>query len=164
MSKTNWITMTGYLEYARVFEENIDNHEFHQHVGGQYNVNFYPETEEDIEKFFDAGAPKAVNGHKTLKEGTEGLGLGKYFRLKRNNNHPTFENYGGAPKVFDFTEGESTKRWTFEDGELGNGTKAVVKVSVFKGDKGSIVRLERLAVLEHVAWEREEFDDGVDRF
>jgi hypothetical protein len=34
-----------------------DNMEFHGKTEGQYNMNFYPESEDDFERFFAAGAP-----------------------------------------------------------------------------------------------------------
>ena len=52
MAKTTTVMMTGFVEYARVFEENMDdNMDFHAKTEGQYNVNFYPESDEMFEKF-----------------------------------------------------------------------------------------------------------------
>ena len=131
MAKTNFITMKGFVEYARVFPQNMDdNMDYHEKTEGQYNVNFYPANEKEMQKFFDGGAPQSTMGHDTIKMGNSELAMGKYMKLKRPNKHPSgIEDFGGAPMVFDFREGESTKRWDFEeDGELGNGTEVVVKV------------------------------------
>lgn len=166
MAATKFITMTGYVEYAKVFAENMDdNMDFHEKTQGQFNVNFYPETENDFKAFFDAGAPESAMGHDTIKMGNSELALGKYLKLKRPNVHPSgIEAFGGAPKVFDFREGESTKQWDFaEDGELGNGSKVKVKVSIYGSGPRASIRLERIAVLEQKVYTREE-DDGVERF
>lgn len=153
MAKTKTVAMTGFLEYARVFPENMDNGEFHEATEGQFNVNFYPETEADFDAFFENGAPTSSMGHDTIKLGRD-FGMGKFLKLKRPNKHRSgIEDFGGAPAVFDFTNGESTKRWTFEDGELGNGTKAVVKVSIYGEGARASIRLEKIAVLEHVEFD-----------
>jgi len=120
MAKTTVIAMTGFIEYARVFTDNMDaNMDFHAKTEGQYNVNFYPETDEDFDKFFGAGAPPSAMGHDTIKVGNSELASGKYLKLKRPNKHPSgIEDCGGAPLVFDFREGESTKKWSFSEAPL----------------------------------------------
>lgn len=166
-TKTKLIAMTGFVTYAKVFNENMDdNMDFHEKTEGQFNVNFYPETEDDFKTFFAAGAPETSMGHNTVKLGDESIGMGKYIKLKRPNKHPSgIEDFGGAPLVFDFTEGESLKKWSFtDDGELGNGTKVVVKVSIFGEGSRASIRLERMAVLNHVVYDGVKADDGVDRF
>lgn len=166
-TKTKLITMTGFVTYAKVFVENMDdNMDFHEKTEGQFNVNFYPETEDDFKTFFAAGAPETSMGHNTVKLGDESIGMGKYIKLKRPNKHPSgIEDFGGAPLVFDFTEGESLKKWSYtDDGELGNLTKVVVKVSIFGEGSRASIRLERMAVLNHVVYDGVKADDGVDRF
>lgn len=156
MAKTTTVMMTGFVEYARVFEENMDdNMDFHAKTEGQYNVNFYPESDEMFEKFFAAGAPMATMGHDTIKMGNSELALGKFLKLKRPNKHPSgIADFGGAPLVFDFRDGESTKKWNFaEDGELGNGTKVHVKVSIYGTGQRASIRLERIAVIDQVIFE-----------
>ena len=63
----------------------------------------------------------------------------KVFKLKRPHVHPSgIEDFGGAPKVLDFTQGQGEKLWDFDvDGALGNGTKAKVKASIYVPEKGS---------------------------
>lgn len=149
--KTTIVTMTGFIEYARVFPENMDNGDYHEKTQGQYNCDFYPETTGGFEAYFQAGAPVSSMGHDTIKIGNPELGTGKYLKLKRPNVHPVVAEWGGAPTVFDFREGESLKKWSVEDdGELGKGTKATVKVSVWTDGKKSIQRLEKMAVHELV--------------
>ena len=166
-NKTQLIAMTGFVTYAKVFNENMDdNMDFHEKTEGQFNMNFYPETEEDFKTFFAAGAPETSMGHNTVKLGDESIGMGKYIKLKRPNKHPSgIEDFGGAPLVFDFTEGESLKKWSFtDDGELGNGTKVAVKVSIYGEGSRASIRLERIAVLNHVVYDGVKVDDGVERF
>lgn len=58
--------------------------------------------------------------------------------------------------IFDFREGESMKKWRMEEqGELGNGTKALVKVSIYGSGPRASIRLEKLAVLELVEYDSE---------
>lgn len=149
--KTTIVSMTGFVEYARVFPENMDNGDYHQKTQGQYNCNFYPETTEGFEAYFKAGAPVSSMGHDTIKIGNPEIGTGKYLKLKRPNVHPIVAEWGGSPTVFDFREGESLKKWSMsDDGELGNGSKVTVKVSVWTDGKKSIQRLEKIAVHELV--------------
>ena len=147
--KTTEVAMTGFLEYARVFTGNMDdNMDYHEKTQGQFNVNFYPETNEGFEAFFQAGAPTASMGNDTIKIGNASVATGKFLKLKRPNKHPSgIEDFGGAPVVFDFREGESLKKWSMdEDGELGNGTKATVKVSIYGEGPRASIRLEKIAV------------------
>mgnify|MGYP003640128568 CR=1 FL=1 len=154
--KTAMVTMTGFLQYARVFTGNMDdNMEHHEKTEGQFNVNFYPETNEGFEAFMSAGAPAASMGHDTIKIGNPEFGTGKYLKLKRPNKHPAgIEDFGGAPTVFDFREGESMKKWDMgTDGELGHGTKATVKVSIYGEGPRASIRLEKIAVHELVEFD-----------
>ena len=152
--KTTTVTMMGYLEYARLFPENMDNGDYHEKTRGQFNCNFYPETQEDYKAYFAAGAPVSSMGHDTIKPGSPEIGQGTYLKLKRPNVHQTVKDWGGAPAIFDFREGESLKKWSFEDdGELGNGTKVTVKVSVWSDGKKSIQRLDKVAILELVEFD-----------
>ena len=149
--KTTIVSMTGFVEYARIFPENMDDNEYHEKTQGQYNVNFYPETTDGFEAFFQAGAPVSSMGHDTIKIGNETLGTGKFLKLKRPNVHAFASEWGGSPTVFDFREGESLKKWSMtDDGEVGNGSKVTVKVSVWADGKKSIQRLEKIAVRELV--------------
>ena len=166
MAQTKYVTMTGFVDYARVFPQNMDdNMDYHADTQGQYNMNFYPESDADLETFFEAGAPESSMGHDTIKIGDPEIAMGKYIKLKRPHVHRSgIEAFGGAPEIFDFREGESTKQWDYEeDGELGSRSKVKVKVSIFGSGARATIRLERIAVLELNVWERPE-DDGVDRF
>ena len=151
--KTTLIGMTGFVEYARVFKENMDNSDYHVKTHGQYNVNFYPDSMEGFEDYFEGGAPVSAMGHDTIKIGNSELGTGKFLKLKRPNVHSFAEEWGGPPTVFDFRNGVSMKKWDFAaDGEIGNGSKVIVKVSIWSDGKKSIQRLEKLAVVELVEY------------
>ena len=145
--KTTIVSMTGFVEYARVFPDNMDDNDYHEKTQGQFNCNFYPESNEGFEAYFQAGAPVSSMGHDTIKLGNEAIGTGKFLKLKRPNVHAFAPEWGGAPTVFDFREGESLKKWSMaDDGEVGNGSKVTVKVSVWSDGKKSIQRLEKMAV------------------
>ena len=169
MSKqTKYFKMTGFVDYAKVFAENMDdNMDFHGATQGQFNMNFYPETEEEMQKFFDNGAPQSAMGHDTIKIGDPEIGMGKYFKLKRPNVHKSgIDDFGGPPKIFDFREGESVKQWDYnneDDGEIGSRSKVIVEVSIWGTGGTAVIRLEKIAVLELNKWEKPE-DDGIERF
>lgn len=154
-TKARYVVMEGYLEYARVFQENMDsNPEFHP--TGQFNMNFYPATEEDLQKFWDSGVPQSFRGNSRLKtpKTGEGYGIGKFIRLKRDNVSRVAEELGGPPQVVFWTEESMGAPWSFtEDGELGNGTKALVKVVVYGSGDRTGHRLEKVGVKEHVPYE-----------
>ena len=154
MSKTTqYVEATGEIYYARVFPQNIDDAEFHQDKGGQYNCVFIPADDSQMSKLTDAGFPESIMNYAQIKE-YEVAGGRKGMKLKRNNKHPKIEDFGGAPKVLDWTNGRGSKPWDFDtDGALGNGTKVTVKVSIYTGGRSPITRLEGVAVLDHVEYE-----------
>ena len=154
MSKTTqYVEATGEIYYARVFPQNIDDAEFHQDKGGQYNCVFIPSDDSQMSKLTDAGFPESIMNYAQIKE-YEVAGGRKGMKLKRNNKHPKIEDFGGAPKVLDWTNGRGSKAWDFDtDGALGNGTKVTVKVSIYTGGRSPITRLEGVAVLDHVEYE-----------
>ena len=153
---TNYITASGELFYAKVFPQNKDVSEWSVKTDGAYNTVFIPDSEEELNKFLDAGFEKESMGNQMIKEYSAAGGrLG--IKLKRPHVHPSkIVNFGGAPKVLDFTQGQSEKLWDFDvDGPLGNGTKAKVRASIYVPEKGSknkgtTTRLEAIAVTEHV--------------
>ena len=109
-AKARVIVMKGFVEYARVFKENMDsNPDFHP--TGQFNMNFYPETEADLQMYWDAGVAEEFRGHKRLKDprSGDGYGIGQYIRLKRDNVNPIAETLGGAPQVVNWSGDELTK-------------------------------------------------------
>ncbi len=164
-------TMEMVLEYAKVFPENADmgnpdGPRAAQAVaqkGGQYVVNGYFTSEEQIQQLVEDGLDLHPMNSDRIKQGNEEFGIGKFMQLKRpvpdnikvfeNKNGPVEVNYGGPVGVVDLTQGAENKRWwSFEDdGPLGNGTKAMVQFEVYS--RGAGVRLKNIGVTEHVPYE-----------
>ena len=164
-------TMEMVLEYAKVFPENPDmgdpeGSRAAQNVakkGGQYVVNGYFTSQEQINQLLEEGLDPMPMNNARIKEGREEFGIGKYMVVKRDledniktfeNKHNTVEvNYGGAPGVVDLRNGPEDKRWwSFEDdGPLGNGTVAMVQFETYSNGAG--VRLKNIGVLELVEYE-----------
>jgi hypothetical protein len=162
-------TMDMVLEYPKVFEENRDMGGDKNSAAkkaarhnGQYVVNAYFTSEEQIEELLQAGMDPKPLGNDRVKEG-HSFGIGKFVKLTRMHDHKmTFSDkngketevdFGGAPKVVNLTNGAENKTWWSleEDGELGNGTRAKVQFETYS--KGAGVRLIAIAVTDHVAWE-----------
>lgn len=157
-------TMEMVLEYAKVFPENADmgnpdGSRAAQAVyqkGGQYAVNAYFTSEDQIQKLLDDGLdPRPMNNDR-IKEGQEEFGIGKFIALKRpvpdniktfeNKNGTTEVNFGGAPGIVDLRNGSDGKRWWSleDDGPLGNGTRAMVQFETYS--QGAGVRLKNIGV------------------
>ena len=129
-AKTKYGVFKGQLYYARVFKDNMDDSEFHEKTQGQYNVMFVPEDDKTLD----------------YADGKKGM------KLKRPNVHPSgYEGLGGAPEI---TKGATNVPWDFtKDGALGNGTTAMVKISIYGEGTTASVKLEKVGVLEHVPYE-----------
>mgnify|MGYP006132117149 CR=1 FL=1 len=162
-SRARTVVMNGFVEYARVFRENMDSNPDY-HPTGQYNMNFYPKTQEDLDLFWAAGVEKEFRGFKRLKESSgDGYGIGSYIKLKRDNLNPIAESLGGPPLVVDWSGDALNKgaHWDFEGmGEIGNGSEVRVRVLVYgEGDRtGS--RLEKVGVIDLVRYESTLCEDG----
>lgn len=155
------------LDYAKVFEEDRDMGSDDNDKGrkianhnGQCVINGYFTDESQIQSLLDGGMQPAPLGHPRVKEGDPELGIGKYMQIARpfdnvktftdKQGNPKEVDYGGAPKVIDYTQGEQNKSlWTFDErGSLGKGTKAVVQFETYFN--GSGVRLLAIAVTDFV--------------
>ena len=155
------------LDHARVFEEDRDMGNDDNNAGrkvashnGQCAVNGYFTDEAQIQKLIDAGVNEENLGYARFKDGDPELGIGKYMKITRPfDNVKTFKDkkgneqvvdFGGAPTVIDYTQGEENKAlWSYEkQGSLGKGTRAMVQFEDY--GNGSGVRLIALAVLEFV--------------
>lgn len=153
--------LEGYVTFAKVFPENMDKGDFHIKKGGAYITNFYYKNEEDTQKLKDAGVPEEQLGWATFREDEEGPGIGVYTKLKRNHKGGFITDdgediFGGPPKIYDWTDGPSAKEWSYEeDGELGNGTEVVVIVQFWQTKNGKGLRLDQIAVVDHVVWDKE---------
>jgi hypothetical protein len=159
MSKSKYVEATGEVYYARVFPQNMDDGEYHLATEGSYNCIFIPNDKDELGKLMAAGFPEVSNNYKMVKE-FDFAGGRKGMKLKRPNKHSSgIEDFGGAPKVLNWTEGRGSKPWDYDiDGALGNGTKVAVKVSIYSGGKSPSVRLEGVAVVDHVPHEQAEKD------
>lgn len=169
------------LEYAKVFPENADYGDENASPksaaggiyakGGQTVVNAYFTSEADKNKLIEAGLDLKPMGNDRIIQGNEEYGIGEFIRLKRdikdkemtfeNKNGPVTVNYGGLPKIINMTDPEGKRLWNFqEDGLIGNGSKAIVRFDMYS--KGSGVRLEAIAVTEHVEFEPQEKSEYAD--
>ena len=161
-------TMDMVLEYAKVFEDNRDmgndssaGKKIAKH-GGQYVVNAYFTEEAQVQLLLSEGLDPKPMGHDRIKEGND-FGIGKYIKCARMHDHKmtftdkkgkeTEVDFGGSPKVVNFTNGMENKGWwdNTDDGELGNGTSAKVQFETYSNGAG--VRLLAIGVTDHVAWE-----------
>ena len=163
-------TMDMVLEYAKVFAENADMGDPNGNniaksiaeKGGQYIVNAYFTSQEDIDKLVADGLQQTILGNPRIIDGNAEYGIGKYMKIKRpvgdviktfeNKRGPVEVNYGGPVGVVDLRDPSSKKWWSFEeDGPLGNGTKAKVQFDMYSN--GSGLRLENVGVTELVEYE-----------
>jgi hypothetical protein len=151
MAKSKYGVFEGELYYARVFKDNMDDSEYHEKTQGQFNVMFVPKDSDEVNRMVAMGFPETAMGNQMIKPipaANDRIGM----KLKRPNIHPSgIEDFGGAPAV---TKGTTNTTWDFvEDGALGNGTKAKVKISIYGEGATASVRLEKLGIVEHVPYE-----------
>lgn len=171
-------TMDMVLEYAQVFEQNMDkgdpehSEKFMRDLaksGGQTKVNCYFTSEQQIEDLVASGFNRMALNPRTkeevdrIKDGNPEFGIGKFITLKRKfsdikeiRDRKTGEfkdvEFGGLPKVVDLRNYPEKRMWSFEeDGPLGNGTEAKVMFDLYKE---STIRLEAIGVTKHVPYEQ----------
>ena len=157
------------LEYPKVFEENRDMGGDQNNAAkkaarhnGQYVVNAYFTSEDQIQELLDGGMDPKPMGNDRVKEGGN-FGIGKFVKLTRMHDHKmtftdkngkeTEVDFGGAPKVVNLTNGLENKAWwSFEaDGAIGNGSRATVQFETYSNGAG--VRLCAIGVTDLVAYE-----------
>ena len=172
-NKAKEIYMTGYVRWAKLFPSNMDKYEKHfDQTGGRFMVDFYPESEKELSKFWDTdvgsesmGSPRLRDqSHRSYGDGDVDLGIGSWLRLKRDNISKTgIDAFGGSPYVFDFRDGPSTKQWDSEaDGvNIWNGSKVQVKLNIWGTGGTANIRLDAVAVMELAA--APEMDDTEDK-
>jgi hypothetical protein len=131
--------------------------------GGQYIVNAYFTSEDQVEQLLKDGMNPAPMNSPRVLEGNADFGIGKFIKLKRpvadniktfqNKNGPVDVNYGGPIGVVNLTNGVENKSWWSiqEDGLIGNGTKAMVQFEMYAD--GSGLRLVNVGITEHVSYE-----------
>lgn len=136
---TRNIKLTGVASWAKVFEENRDMKGFegaYEDCDGAYTINVLLDSEN-----FDT-----LKASGSMKKGSmtpEGINV-KFVRKHKDR----FEWNSGAPTVVD----TSDKRWSFEnDGQINNGSKVEVYLSVYDTSRPSIkgTRLDKVVVVEN---------------
>ena len=185
--KTVWVTFDTTLYYPQVFEENRDKGDMHSDTDGVTKVTLKLDDDQ-IQKMMDLGVPETALGYQTFKDVTiDGESFRAYVAkrpwvskyLKDDNGDPQLM---GAPVVFDYNKAveafkeaggngvmkdEYITPWTMQDGLIGNGTKAKVKLSIYRGKNKAgkptcVVTLEKIAITDYVPYESN--DDGEVRF
>jgi len=177
-AKTVWVTLDTQLYYAQVFEENRDKGEMHSETDGVTKVTLRL-TDEQIQDMKDKGVPESALGYQTFKDMTIGDETFRTYTAKRPwvskylKNEDGSKVEMGAPLVFDYNKAAETFKeaggngfikdehitpWLMKDGLLGNGTKAKVKLSIYRGKNKAgkptcVVTLEKIAITDHVPYE-----------
>lgn len=176
------------LEYAQVFENNIDKGDENSSEkwmrelfksGGQAKVNAYFTSEEQIDRLVEAGFERNAINPRTkeevdrIKDGNPAFGIGKYITLKRKisdlkevKDRKTGEfrvvEFGGMPKVVDLRNLPDKRMWSVEeDGFLGNGTEAKIMFDLYNS---SGIRLEAIGVTNLVPYEVNQSDADEELF
>lgn len=176
-SKTIWVTLDTQLYYPQVFEENRDKGEMHSDVDGVTKVTVKL-TDEQIEDLKSKGVPESALGYDTFKsfkiddEIFTGMVLKRPWVSKYLKDEKGDPQKMGAPLVFELAPAlekakdadtwrimdEHKTPWTMQDGLIGNGTRAKVKISIYRGKNKAgkptcVVTLEEIAIVELVAYE-----------
>lgn len=144
---TQLLELEGIGEWAKVFEVNRDNGDFHKDYNGACTIDLVMDKEE-FDKVAAAGARLSGKPHDQ----------GVMVKFKRKFEDPNVEAFGGAPKVAD-AEGNL---WDLDEkGLIGNGSKVKVFVTIYDSKFGKGTRLEGVQVLEHVEYESDKEYSGV---
>ena len=149
--KAQIVIMDGYIKWARFRKSDMDTKFV---PDGQFNAEFYPETEDELEKLLVEAEQRKKSI--VLKEAYDGVGygIGKYVKVQRNNINRSVEEFGGPPQIVKMDGDNPSGDWDFdEDGLIGNGSKVRVKL-VFYGE-GNLAghRLEKVGILEPVYYD-----------
>ena len=176
-SKTIWVTLDTQLYYAQVFEDNRDKGDMHSDTDGITKVTVKL-TDDQIEDLKSKGVPESALGYGTFKsfnidgDSFTGMVLKRPWVSKYLKDDKGDPQKMGAPLVFELApalakaqeEGswrikdEHKTPWTMQDGLIGNGTKAKVKISIYRGKNKAgkptcVVTLEEIAIIELVHYE-----------
>lgn len=174
-AKSKSVIVDAILYYPKVFLENRDmgnEHVDRSDTEGVYKVELFLDTD-NVKKLEEAGVPKKFGAFPTFKDAEhEGKSYKKFTAKRPHLSKYLLDEAGdrkvmGPPLVFDFNtfqevykaaggQGKSDDYitpWTIQDGLIGNGTKAKVRLNVYKGVKATIVTLERIGIVDHVVYE-----------
>lgn len=174
-NKSKSVIVDAILYYAKVFEQNRDmgnEHVDFSETEGMYKVELLLD-EANVKKLDDAGMPKKFGAFPTYKDAEhEGVKYKKYTAKRPHRSKYLTDDAGdrrvmGPPVVFDFNayqeaykaaggQGKADEHitpLTINDGLIGNGTKAKVRLNIYKGTKATIVTLERIGITDLVVYE-----------
>lgn len=174
-AKSKSVIVDAILYYPKVFLQNRDmgNEKVDRSdTEGVYKVELLLDPN-NVKKLEDAGVPKKFGAFQTFKDAEhEGVSYKQYTAKRPHLSKYLLDEAGdrkvmGPPLVFDYNtfqdaykaaggQGKSDDHitpWTIQDGLIGNGTKAKVRLNVYKGVKATIVTLERIGITDYVGWE-----------
>lgn len=166
MATTEWKTYDCVINYAQVFERNMDKGVGDNDAAakvrsteGQFKVTMLV-TDEVKQQMIDDGIPEVSLGWSQFKEDGEGLWA---YVVKRPNLSPFKDEdgepvYFGPPRVVDWKATKEAKEAVDWDSEvnIGNGSTGKVKLSIYKNGNKRIIRLESVAVDELVEYTPQE--------
>jgi len=141
------VKLRAVLEWAKVFKENRDltGYKPNPTIEGSYESTDGACTVNIILDGENVELLKATGFARTFKNDPEGRG--QMVKVDRKFN-TGYDFSSGAPSIFN---ADTNEKWTFDDGELGNGTIADVYLSVYDTKYGTIgSRIDRIDVLDHV--------------
>ena len=175
--ETIWKTYPCKLKYAKVFNENMDtglddngdpiDADWAQTIrdrGGKWSVDMCV-TEVTKEKMIRDGIPEVTLGYDQFKPDDEFEGYPWRYSVKRyvvtgmkdETGEPVLNDPPALGNLKELYEGDDGKThatlWTWEDGQLGNGTDANVTVSIYKNGKKRIIALQKIGLKEVVPYE-----------
>jgi streptogramin lyase len=137
------VEIFGELMYPQVFEFNRDKtgpNDAWKAKGGATKLTLIMD-QENKDKLVASGSRMKITD----------MDDGRYLvQLRRFWVHDTYPELGGTPDVVD----ASGKQWNVEEnGLIGNGSTAFVKVNVYDTKTGKGTRLEGVQVINHVPYE-----------
>lgn len=171
MAKTYWIQIEAQLEWAKLFYDIRDRNSTDRKVqkmldkhDGQYSVSVIPTTQEDLDKVKEYLSEKVYGGNPRFKTNADGK---EFFVIKRK--HTDIKEFrdkktgelsevelGGEPEIVWWNEekGYGTPFDKDVDGFIGNGSKAVIKFTMYGDlqDDGATVRLEKVGIIDLVPY------------
>lgn len=143
--KNTFVHLEGIIEWAKLFEHNRDKVGYngaYEDTDGRTTVNF----------ILDAANMDKLRKSGSLKRGTpDAQGRGTNVKFDRKW-HTGRDFDSGAPAVYR-ADGNP---WNVEvDGEIGNGSYGRIElvVTYFPGPKTYSTRIEKVKILEHVAYD-----------
>lgn len=142
---TQRIDLYGELLYPQVFGVNRDKtgpNGAWESKGGATKVTLIMD-EENLQKFKDSGSRLGI------KKSEDGRPM---VQFRRFWIHESIPELGGAPVV---ARADGSDWDIDEDGLIGNGSKGIVRISVYDTATGPGTRLDGVQVIEHVPYETE---------